>query len=54
MCNYDNILSDLLTQTDNSYVIINFSSFRSEVIYEEDVSVDYKRFLNRMFLLLIC
>ena len=43
MCNYDHKLSDLLTKTENSYVVIKFPSFRNAVIYEEDVSADYKR-----------
>ena len=43
MCNYDNKLSDLLTQTENAYVIIKFPSFKNAVIYEEDVSADYKK-----------
>ena len=43
MCNYDSKLSDLLTQTENAYVIIKFPSFKNAVIYEEDISADYKR-----------
>ena len=43
MSNYDNKLSDLLTQTENAYVIIKFPSFKNAVIYEEDISADYKR-----------
>ena len=43
MCNYDNKLSDLLTQTENSYVVIKFPSFKNAVIYEEDVSDDYNK-----------
>ena len=43
MCNYDNKLSDLLTQTENAYVVIKFPSFKNAVIYEEDISADYKR-----------
>ena len=43
MSNYDNKLSDLLTQTENAYVVIKFPSFKNAVIYEEDVSADYRR-----------
>ena len=43
MCNYDNKLSDLLTQTENAYTVIKFPSFKNAVIYEEDISADYKR-----------
>ena len=43
MCNYDNKLSDLLTQTENAYVVIKFPSFKNAVIYEEDISADYKK-----------
>ena len=43
MCNYDNKLSDLLTKTENAYVVIKFPSFKNAVIYEEDVSADYKK-----------
>ena len=41
MRNYDNKLSDLLTKTENAYVVIKFPSFKNSVIYEEDISEDY-------------
>ena len=43
MRNYDNKLSDLLTQTENAYVVIKFPSFKNSVIYEEDISDDYHK-----------
>ena len=43
MRNYDSKLSDLLTQTENAYVVIKFPSFKNAVIYEEDISADYKK-----------
>jgi hypothetical protein len=43
MCNYDNKLSDLLTKTENAYVVIKFPCFKNAVIYEEDISADYKK-----------
>ena len=41
MRNYDNKLYDLLTKTENAYVVIKFPSFKNTVIYEEDISEDY-------------
>ena len=43
MKNYDYKLKDLLSHTENSYVVIKFPSFKNAVIYEEDVSADYKK-----------
>ena len=43
MRNYDNKLSDLLTKTENAYVVIKFPSFKNAVIYEEDISDDYNK-----------
>ena len=43
MRNYDNKLSDLLTKTENAYVVIKFPSFKNAVIYEEDISDDYHK-----------
>ncbi len=43
MCNYDNKLPNLLTKTEQAYVVIKFPSFKNAVIYEEDVSADYKK-----------
>ena len=43
MINYDNKLQDLLTQTEKAYIVIKFPSFKNTVIYEEDISEDYKK-----------
>ena len=43
MKNYDYKLNDLLSHTENSYVVIKFPSFKNSVIYEEDTSADYKK-----------
>ena len=43
MNQFDNKLEELLTKTDNSYVVIKFPSFRNKVIYEEAVSKNYKK-----------
>ena len=43
MRNYDNKLLDLLTKTENAYVVIKFPSFKNAVIYEEDISNDYHK-----------
>ena len=43
MKNYDNKLKDLLSQTENAYIVIKFPSFKNTVIYEEDISDDYHK-----------
>ena len=42
MIYFDKILNELLAQTNNSYIVIKFPSFPHTVIYEEDISEDYK------------
>jgi len=39
---FEKTLNELLTRTNNSYVVIKFPSFRHSVIYEENISEDYK------------
>ena len=43
MNQFDDKLEELLTKTDNSYVVVKFPSFRNKVIYEEAVSKNYKK-----------
>ena len=42
MKNFEKILDELLAHTNNSYVVIDFPTFPYTVIYEEDISEDYK------------
>ena len=44
--NYENILNELLSKTNNSFVVIKFPSFQNKVIYEEDISEDYNPVFN--------
>ena len=39
---FENTLNELLPQTNNCYIVIQFPSFPNTVIYEEDISADYK------------
>jgi len=39
---FENSLNELLPQTNNCYIVIKFPSFGNTVIYEEDISADYK------------
>ena len=39
---FEKTLNELLTQTNNSYIVIKFPSFKHSVIYEENISEDYK------------
>ena len=41
MKNYENTLNELLSKTNNSFIVIKFPIFPSTVIYEEDISEDY-------------
>ena len=43
MNQFDDKLEELLTKTDNSYVVVKFPPFRNKVIYEEAVSKNYKK-----------
>ena len=38
---FEKTLNELLTRTNNSYVVIKFPSFKHAVIYEENISEDY-------------
>ena len=49
LINYDNKLEDLLRQTENSYVVIKFPSFKHSIIYEEDISINYKRVFKNSY-----
>ena len=42
MIYFDKVLNELLAQTNNCYIVIKFPSFPHTVIYEEDISADYK------------
>ena len=43
MINYDWKLNDLLSKTEESFIVVKFPSFNFQVIYEEGVSEDYKK-----------
>ena len=43
MMNYDWKLNDLLSKTEESFIVVKFPSFNFQVIYEEGVSEDYKK-----------
>ena len=40
--NYESKLKDLLEKTNDSFIVINFPSFKYQVIFEEEISKDYK------------
>ena len=42
MINFEKILNELLAKTNNSFIEIKFPTFPQTVIYEEDISEDYK------------
>ena len=39
---FESTLNELLTETNNCYIVIKFPSFNNTVIYEENISEDYK------------
>ena len=43
---FENTLNELLSQTNNSFIVVKFPSFSNIVIYEEDVSEDYQPVFN--------
>ena len=43
MINYDWKLNDLLSKTEESFIVVKLPSFNFQVIYEEGVSEDYKK-----------
>ena len=43
---FENALHELLSKTNNSFVVIKFPSFPNTVIYEEDISEDYNPVFN--------
>ena len=46
---FENAIDKLLTETDNSYIVIQFPSFGHTVIYEEEVSADYNEIFEPEF-----
>ena len=49
MKQFDSKLEELLRQTENSYVVIKFPSFKNTVIYEEAVSKNYKKVFKNSY-----
>ena len=49
MMQFDSKLEELLRQTDNSYVVIKFPSFKNTIIYEEAVSKNYKKVFKNSY-----
>jgi phosphatidylinositol 3-kinase len=49
MKQFDAKLEELLRQTDNSYVVIKFPSFKNTIIYEEAVSKNYKKVFKNSY-----
>jgi len=47
---YEKTLNELLIRTNNSYIVIKFPSFRHSVIYEENISEDYKPLFKHEYL----
>ena len=43
---FENTLNELLSKTNNSFVVIKFPTFPNTVIYEEDISEDYNPVFN--------
>ena len=43
---FENTLNELLSQTNNSFIVVKFPSFSNIVIYEEDISEDYQPVFN--------
>ena len=46
MKNYDWKLNDLLSKTDNAFIVIKFPSFNYQVIYEEEILENWKKIGN--------
>ena len=49
MNQFDSKLEELLRQTENSYVVIKFPSFKNHVIYQEAVSNNYKKVFKNSY-----
>ena len=43
---FENTLNELLSQANNSFIVVKFPSFSNTVIYEEDISEDYQPVFN--------
>ena len=43
---FEKTLDELLTETNDCYIVIQFPSFGNRVIYEEEVSADYKKIIK--------
>ena len=49
MKQFDSKLEELLRKTENSYVVIKFPSFKNSIIYEEAVSLNYKKVFKNSY-----